>query len=168
LDELQTLLADSLAAGPSGRAAVHSVGQEESSTAAGEGDVWAGRAVARTQLLQQVVAEPNAVPHASSVNQIMSLLTPEGDESSVASLPLPASAGPLDPTAVLEGYLQVGCMVLHPQTLFFSAHLFSTNYTHSIHSSIVARTLLVHNLNAECFRYESLQFSRQQVVSAYT
>jgi hypothetical protein len=41
-------------------------------------------------------------------------------------------------------------MVLYPQTLFFSAHLFSTNYTHSIHSSTVARTLLVHNLNAKC------------------
>lgn len=119
LDELQTLLADSLAAGPSGRAAVHSVGQEDSSTAAGEGDVWAGRAAARAQLLQQIVAEPNAVPHASSVNQIMSLLTPEGDESSVASLPLPASAGPLDPTAVLEGYLQVGLHGFVPSNFVF-------------------------------------------------
>lgn len=107
LQELQSMLSDSMAAGPSGRAAVHSVGERDSNAAAGEGDVWAGRAAARAQTLQRVVTEPQSVPHADAVNQIMSLLT--GDDSSAASgLPNPVSSGPLDPTAVLTGYLQAG------------------------------------------------------------
>lgn len=115
LADLQSLLADSLAAGPSGRAAVHSVGQQDSSGSTGEGDVWAGRADARARLLAQVVQEPDAVPHAPAVNQLMTLLA-GGDEAHSASTPaaaaeaaVAAAAGaPLDPTAVLTGYLQSG------------------------------------------------------------
>jgi hypothetical protein len=103
LDELRGLLADSMAAGPSGRAAVHSLAQQDSSVAAGEGDVWGSRAPGRAQLLQRVAAEPEAVPYAASVNRIMSLL--QGDESG-DGLEYLAASGPLDPAAVLEGYLQ--------------------------------------------------------------
>lgn len=82
----------------------------------GEGDVWAGRADARARLLAQVVQEPDAVPHAPAVNQLMTLLA-GGDESPSASTPAAAAAdaavaaaagAPLDPTAVLTGYLQSG------------------------------------------------------------
>lgn len=117
LADLQSLLADSLAAGPSGRAAVHSVGQQDSNVSAGEGDVWAGRADARACLLAQVVQEPDAVPHAPAVNQLMTMLA-GGDASHSASTPAAAAAAeaavaaaagaPLDPTAVLTGYLQTG------------------------------------------------------------
>lgn len=105
LAELRSMLADSMAAGPSGRAAVHSVGEQNTNIAAGEGDVWAGRADARQQLLQRVVTEPNSVPHAAAVNQITSLLAGV-DSSAESALPSAASSGPLDPTAVLTGYLQ--------------------------------------------------------------
>jgi hypothetical protein len=113
------MLSDSMAAGPSGRAAVHSVGERDSNVAAGEGDVWVGRAAARAQTLQRVVAEPQSVPHAAAVEQIMSLLA--GDDSS-AAIPNPVSPGPLDPTAVLMGYLQAseGARPVDPRLTFLS------------------------------------------------
>jgi hypothetical protein len=118
LAELQSLLGDSLAAGPSGRAAVHSVGQQDSNVSAAEGDVWAGRADSRARLLAQVVLEPDAVPHAATVNQLMNLLAGGSGNGSHSAASTPAAAaeaavaaaagGPLDPTAVLTGYLQSG------------------------------------------------------------
>lgn len=70
--------------------------------------MWAGRADARTALLQQVVSEPGAVPHASAVTQLMSLLhPPDSSSSSSASSASSASvSSALDPSALLTGYLQ--------------------------------------------------------------
>jgi len=125
LAELQSLLSDSLAAGPAGRAAVHSLGEQDSSVAAGEGDVWGTRAPARTQLLQQVVSEPDALPQAPAVHQLMALLQADADDTAGQSVPLPAgvSSGPLDPTALLTGYLQAadGARPTDPRLAFLTS-----------------------------------------------
>lgn len=125
LAELQSLLSDSLAAGPAGRAAVHSLGEQDSSVAAGEGDVWGARAPARTQLLQQVVSEPDALPQAPAVHQLMALLQADADDTAGQAIPLPAgvSSGPLDPTALLTGYLQAadGARPTDPRLAFLTS-----------------------------------------------
>lgn len=114
---------------------MHSEAEDSSSVAPSEGDVWAGREAARSELLRGLVCEPDQQPQAPAVQRLMALLASGdqqheggGDEDHSPSqepLPLPAgvSPGPLDPTALLTGYLQAadGSRPADPRLAFLTA-----------------------------------------------